>query len=75
MTKAEAIQLDVSELESPLPLQKILSTIQANTENRMIIVTHRINPLGLYPYLDKLGLLYSCQKDTEQFVIKIWKRS
>ncbi len=69
----EMIYLDVSELESPLPLQMILKTISENHLNKTIIVTHRLEPLGLFPYLKNLKMQYKCVKEQNNFIITIWK--
>lgn len=73
MTIENALILNVSELESPLPLHKILQTIRENSDNKTIIVIHRIEPLGLYPHLKELGMKYSCLKKDSEFIITIWK--
>ncbi len=67
------ITLNVTELESPLPLQTILRAIENNQENKIIIVIHRIEPKGLYPYLEKLGFEYKCKQIESHFEIIIKK--
>lgn len=73
--EADKIFLDVSELESPLPLQAILKILQQGLNDKKLIVTHRLEPLGLYPYLDKLCLNYYCIKENELYIITIWKKN
>lgn len=69
----DIITLDVTELESPLPLHSILRAIENNLENKTILVIHRIEPKGLYPYLQKLGLKYTCRQVESHFEITIKK--
>ncbi len=74
-TEFNDIFLDVSELESPLPLQTILKTLQENLNNKRLIVTHRLEPFGLYRYLNKLNLNFSCIKENDLYKITIWKKN
>ncbi len=75
MTNNAFITLDVRNLESPKPLQTILKTITDNyKDNKTIVVIHRIEPFGLYPYLQKLGFEYTCKQVNSQYEITI-KRS
>ncbi len=69
----QLIILDVSELESPLPLQVVLKAISENTLNKKIIVFHRLEPIGLFAQLEKLKLKYSCEKENQRYKISIWR--
>ena len=70
----EHIFLDVRVLESPLPLQKVLQAISENSSHTNIIVFLRLEPLGLYPHLNKLGYQYRCTKKDTDYLIEIWKK-
>lgn len=76
MTNNAFITLDVRNLESPKPLQTILKAITDNykdnyKDNKTIVVIHRIEPFGLYPYLQKLGFEYTCKQVNSHYEITI----
>lgn len=73
MQTQDELFLDVSELESPAPLHAILSALATNTGNKIVIVKHRIEPKGLYPYLENLNCLHECDFRDGFHYIKIWK--
>lgn len=73
MLDQDEIFLDVSELESPAPLHIILNALFTNTENKIVRIKHRIEPKGLYPYLDNMKFQHECHYDNEFYFIKIWK--
>lgn len=73
MQTQDELFLDVSGLESPAPLHAILSALTTNTENKIVIVKHRLEPKGLYPYLENLNWLYECTFRDGFYYIKIWK--
>lgn len=50
--------LDVSELEPPEPLQRVLAATARLGEGEFLHVLHRREPLLLYPELDRRGFCY-----------------
>ncbi len=74
MNQRKNIELDVSEYEAPHPLEMILKATLTLTTNECLIVRHRLNPVGLYPHLVRLNLIYSTIKNSESdYIIKIWR--
>lgn len=69
------LNLDVSELEAPAPLQLILAHLKEIKDDVKLKVIHRIEPKGLYPYLlDKYN--YSVKEiSAGKFEIIIWQKN
>lgn len=68
------IYLDVSELEAPMPLVKIMEALQGHP-GHTIIVHHRIEPMGLYKKLTETGFLFETVKiNDSSFVITIFPK-
>ena len=51
-------RLDVSDLEPPEPLQRVLTALDALDEGEFLHVLHRREPLLLYPELMDRGFRY-----------------
>lgn len=69
------LNLDVSELEAPLPLEKILESLKLLAGDSKLKVLHRIEPKGLYPYLkDKYNFEVSVTP-SGKFEIIIWYKN
>jgi uncharacterized protein (DUF2249 family) len=50
--------LDVSELEPPEPMLRVLEALEQLGEGRYLRMLHRREPLPLYPRLRELGFYY-----------------
>jgi uncharacterized protein (DUF2249 family) len=70
------IPIDVSELEPPEPMERILARLEQLQAGQLLRVRHRREPFPLYPLLEQAGYKYCCiQRGTEAFLIYIWPRS
>ncbi len=67
----ENIAIDVSELEAPEPMRIILNALATLTKAQRLVVTHRKEPLPLYPKIIELGFTYEVAKNNELFTITI----
>lgn len=68
------IILDVSELEAPKPLMKIMEVLQGH-QDHTVIVHHRIEPMGLYKRLIEAGYRFETEKKSDShFVITIFPK-
>ena len=54
----QAIDLDVSELPAPEPMRQILLALAALSPGQCLVISHRKNPVPLYPKLTELGFVY-----------------
>lgn len=69
------LNLDVSELEAPQPLENILETLKLLDSDSKLKVLHRIEPKGLYPYLkDKYNYQVTITP-SGKFEITIWQKN
>lgn len=67
-------ELDVSMLEPPEPLQKIIDTIETLTPGEYLKVLHHREPYPLYPILEKEGFSYNSRMGSvTPFEIFIWR--
>ncbi len=72
----DIIPIDVSELEAPEPMERILARLQQLQAGQLLRVRHRREPFPLYPMLEQAGYKYCCiQRGTETFLIYIWPHS
>lgn len=69
------IILDVSELEAPEPMRKILTSLTQLQQGQCLLVLHRKEPIPLYPKLIDIGFKYLVkdrgQSVTPQYLIGI----
>ncbi len=68
------LNLDVSDLEAPEPLHLILKTLEVLPNDKKLKVIHRIEPVGLYPYLQNKFSYEIHQTNIGKFEILIWKK-
>jgi len=72
----DIIPIDVSGLEPPEPLERILARLQQLQAGQLLRVRHRREPFPLYPLLEQAGYKYCCiPSGTETFLIYIWPHS
>ncbi|GJL81841.1 MAG: hypothetical protein DHS20C01_14750 [marine bacterium B5-7] len=65
--------LDVSELEAPEPLERILTTIESLQQGEFLHVYHRRDPLPLYPLLQDRGCRWQSGRDNKDMIhVFIW---
>lgn len=66
--------LDVSDLEPPEPLQRVLETLDDLGDGEFLHMLHRRDPLLLYPELEQRGFRYlkTLDRDHECEVL-IWR--
>lgn len=70
----EEVFLNVSELEAPEPLIKIIHELnRLDTCTQFLKVEHRMDPQGLYPHLKRLGFDFLTSEVLGKYFIKIWK--
>lgn len=68
------IYLDVSCLEAPEPLVKIMEVLQTKPDHT-VIVHHRIEPMGLYKKLAEAGYVFeTVRKNESSYIITIQPR-
>ncbi|OGT18817.1 MAG: hypothetical protein A2V90_01720 [Gammaproteobacteria bacterium RBG_16_57_12] len=68
------IELDVSMLEPPEPLQRILNTIHTINPGQYLKVLHHREPFPLYPILEREGFTHNTrQGQVMPFEIFIWR--
>ena len=68
---AQNIHLDVSQLEAPEPLRRILSVLPRLKSSGQLIVTHRREPCLLYPILEQNGFIWNTQVQNGYWMIHI----
>ncbi|MEH6628520.1 MAG: DUF2249 domain-containing protein [Motiliproteus sp.] len=67
------VTLDVSDLEPPQPMERILETLRQLQPGSALKVQHRREPIPFYPMLKELGYSRISRKLAEdRFVIFIW---
>jgi uncharacterized protein (DUF2249 family) len=72
----DIVPIDVSELEPPEPMERILTRLQQLQAGQLLRVRHRREPFPLYPMLEEAGYKYCCvPSGTEAFLIYIWPQS
>lgn len=71
---AQEQRLDVSALEPPEPLQRVLAALDGLGDGEFLHVLHRREPLLLYPELDRRGFRYLTSFEREyECEIFIWR--
>jgi len=66
--------LDVSMLEPPEPMERVLEIIPKLNKGDFLKLLHRREPRLLYPLLEKLGYNWYCQQQDEpRYIILIWR--
>jgi len=69
----DIIRIDVSELEPPEPMERILARLRELRAGQLLRVRHRREPFPLYPILEQAGYEHCCiPTETEAFFIYIW---
>lgn len=72
----DIIPIDVSELEPPEPMERILARLPQLQVGQLLRVRHRREPFPLYPLLEQAGHGYCCiPSGTGTFIIYIWPLS
>jgi hypothetical protein len=67
--------LDVSALQPPEPMQRILGAVDSLEPGHYLRVLHRLEPSPLYPELEKRGFAFAVRTGkTTAYEILIWKR-
>lgn len=70
------IPIDVSELEPPEPMERILVRLRQLQAGQLLRVRHRREPIPLYPMLEQGGYEHCCISiGIEAFLIYIWPHS
>ena len=70
------VELDVSELEPPLPMQTIINALADLTHGQILKVFHRREPVPLYRMLAEQGMTWYHQQVADgQHIIYIWQLS
>jgi len=70
----ELIFIDVSELEPPEPMTKILYALSTSLPSQCLHINHRREPFPLYDKLNTAGWQYLCRPIApEQFHIFIYR--
>ncbi len=57
------VELDVSELEAPEPMRLVLVALAALKQGQCLVVSHRKEPLPLFPKLTEMGVEYCVHYD------------
>ena len=67
------VPIDVSELEPPEPMERIVARLKQLQAGQLLRVRHRREPFPLYPMLEEAGYKHCCiPSGTEAFLIYIW---
>jgi len=70
---SDVIHIDVSELEPPEPMDRILARLRQLQTGQLLRVRHRREPFPIYPMLEQTGYEFCCIPiGTEAFLIYIW---
>jgi uncharacterized protein (DUF2249 family) len=70
------IPIDVSELEPPEPMERIVTHLKQLQAGQLLRVRHHREPFPLYPMLEEAGYKHCCiPSGTEVFLIYIWPHS
>ena len=67
------IDLDVSALEPPEPLERILAVLPDLGGGRWLRVRHRREPHPLYGLLAEAGYRWQTRRDGEGWEIRVWR--
>ncbi|RLA20347.1 MAG: Clp protease ClpB [Gammaproteobacteria bacterium] len=66
--------LDVSQLEPPEPMERILGKLDELKAGDFLSVTHRREPFPLYPLIEQDGFRWRCIEESPAlFRIYIWR--
>jgi len=75
-SRVNVVAIDVSDLEPPEPMERILDRLPHTQATQVLRVHHRREPFPLYPMLDEGGYEHCCiQNEEDVFLIYIWPRS
>ncbi|MEW8022285.1 MAG: DUF2249 domain-containing protein [Candidatus Thiodiazotropha sp.] len=66
------LRLDVRELEPPVPLERILETLEELPSDDWLKVRHSREPYPLYSLLRELGFDWSTRWQNGECIILIW---
>lgn len=68
--------LDVSYLEPPEPMERILEQLGELNEGDFLSITHRREPFPLFTLIEKDGFSWRCTEESpDHFQIYIWRAS
>ncbi len=68
--------VDVSELEAPQPMERVLDTLIDLKTGDWICMQHRMEPFPLYPILTDLGFAHlTLSIDSPGYQILIWRQN
>jgi uncharacterized protein (DUF2249 family) len=68
------VVLDVSALEPPEPLERVLGALEDLPEGNHLRVLHRREPFPLYDLLRRMGYAWETTGGDGRFEILIWPR-
>jgi uncharacterized protein (DUF2249 family) len=72
----EIIDIDVSGLEPPEPMERIFARLSQLQAGQLLRVRHRREPFPIYPMLAQAGFDHCCVRTgAESFLIYIWPKS
>lgn len=70
---ARARVLDVSELEPPEPMVRVLAALRELGDDEFLVFRHRREPFPLYPMLTEMGFSYRVRKgEVTPVEVLIW---
>ena len=65
--------LDVSQLEPPEPLERVLESLRGLEQGQYLHVLHRREPLLLYPLLEEMNFISeTCRDPQGMYHIAVW---
>ncbi|VAX06085.1 hypothetical protein MNBD_GAMMA26-909 [hydrothermal vent metagenome] len=68
-------KLDVSELEPPEPMERILEIIETLKDGDYLYVIHRREPHMIYPMLENMGIAWMTRAGGPKgYEVFIWRR-
>ena len=67
-------RLDVSELEPPGPLEKILAALEQLPASDWLRVSHRREPFPLYNMLRQMDFVWDTKWQNGECIITIWHK-
>ncbi|MEW8508430.1 MAG: DUF2249 domain-containing protein [Candidatus Thiodiazotropha sp.] len=65
-------QLDVRELEPPVPLERILEALEILSMDDWLLVRHSREPYPLYSLLREMGFAWDTRWQNSECLIQIW---
>jgi hypothetical protein len=68
------IPLDVSALEAPEPFQRAVEALQCLPPAHFLHMYHRMQPLHLYPWLERHGFASDTRQGRDGCEVFIWRR-